>query len=729
MIRPIPAAALLAMCAASFAAPAAFHAGGDDVDELIAAIESARDEVEPDLIVRLAGQRSRKAADALISVYGRMGSIYMRREIVKALALFDGVAEAEQQALQRIMDVATDSQEPELREAALEALGRCEHLGKSLLEAIVDSAAEDDVREHAMRLHVARAVEADQAWYRKLYEKEKGRQKEKKADRKRREREREGEGPELLVYELKSVREMAFRAIQSSLKDEEVLEASEDSWRGVRGLALEEYHRRDPKKALRRAQEVFEDIDGDPGNRAVAARIMIAERGARAADTFIEYCGKFITPQALRYDLADLMAELGDAKIEARLSKLVGKGKEPYEKLWVLRALRKAQDPKLRKPLEKLLADKDDSVRIAAARVIGGRGELESLPALQKLIDKTESAEVIAAAVGAMSALRGTDPEWEGELLAYTGHEHSDVRNAALQQLGKDGRTEHMDVLAQALDHPSWSTRYAALLGLAHMRVKAVVPLIIARMPQETGRMLHEFADVLFDLTGQPFRTAVGNWKAWWQRDGAAFEVITAAELARRVAEEDERRLKQITNVKFFGIRIVSQRVVFVIDVSGSMNESLRAKYAGESGLTTRIDVAKRELQKCIDGLDSGALFNVITFAGDVSSWLDEGVTGSTSKSRDEARQWVERLGAGGATNLYDALRKAFDDPDVDTIFVLSDGEPTAGVETDQGVIREHVARWNEHRGIVINTISVGLDLPVLKWLAEDSSGKHMEFR
>ena len=42
-------------------------------------------------------------------------------------------------------------------------------------------------------------------------------------------------------------------------------------------------------------------------------------------------------------------------------------------------------------------------------------------------------------------------------------------------------------------------------------------------------------------------------------------------ELARLAAEEEERRLRQVTRVAFFGVRIESTRVTFVIDVSGSM--------------------------------------------------------------------------------------------------------------------------------------------------------------
>ena len=73
-------------------------------------------------------------------------------------------------------------------------------------------------------------------------------------------------------------------------------------------------------------------------------------------------------------------------------------------------------------------------------------------------------------------------------------------------------------------------------------------------------------------------------------------------------------------------------------------------------------------------------------------------------------------------------MKAAFDDPDVDTIYVLSDGEPTAGGVTDPHGIREDVQFWNKHRGVEIHTIAVGGSLEVLEWLAADSGGTYVRY-
>ena len=95
----------------------------------------------------------------------------------------------------------------------------------------------------------------------------------------------------------------------------------------------------------------------------------------------------------------------------------------------------------------------------------------------------------------------------------------------------------------------------------------------------------------------------------------------------------------------------------------------------------------------------------------------------------NKALRYVDKLEANGGTNLFDALELAFKDVDVDTIFVLSDGEPTAGSVRDPGSIRRLVASWNEQRQIRIHCIAIGGTLKLLEALAADSGGEYMQVR
>jgi uncharacterized protein with von Willebrand factor type A (vWA) domain len=155
------------------------------------------------------------------------------------------------------------------------------------------------------------------------------------------------------------------------------------------------------------------------------------------------------------------------------------------------------------------------------------------------------------------------------------------------------------------------------------------------------------------------------------------------------------------------------------------MEEDTRGQYVGESGLW-RLDVAKKELIRALEAMDLLSLYNIITFSSDVYPWQD-GVSELTEESLAEAITFVKKLRAGGGTNIYRAIEYGFEDSRVDTIFFLSDGEPTVGPVTDPYAIREAVARWNKHRGVTIHCIAVGGDLETLKWLAEDSGGTYVK--
>jgi Mg-chelatase subunit ChlD len=203
--------------------------------------------------------------------------------------------------------------------------------------------------------------------------------------------------------------------------------------------------------------------------------------------------------------------------------------------------------------------------------------------------------------------------------------------------------------------------------------------------------------------------------------------VISPEELSGKAEERERRRLTRQSSSEFFGIQIVSHRVIFVIDVSGSMVEQLRSERI-DGRKATRIEVVKREISDCIQELDQPAFFNIVTFNSGVTSWLKRGIVNAGKQSRDEALEYIQRLGSRGGTNIYEAMEAAFADPDVDTIFLLSDGEPTAGSVVDPQSIREVVRRWNISRHIQINTIAVGGTLEVLEWLASDSGGTYVKY-
>lgn len=692
-------------------------AAQDNLEGWLAELRRKTDDTDLSLIGKIADTRTRAAAEGLAAAYDVVVSILMRREIARALAQFEGAADAEQPAFEKLANIATGVEEAEVRDAALQGLGKSKRLGKHYLKKIVDSEAPDTVREPALREHVASAAPEDAAWYRHVWNL--------KAEQ------RKNADGTIQGAELNAIRELAFAGLANQLTEEELVEAlRKEQDPKIRRAAVAAMHSRKMGKTAEMAQWLLERVDFPGVDRAQAARILVESAGAKAVPIFLALAKKRdVTPEDLRQEMARLIGEIDDDAANKNLVKLIGKGK-PHERAFVLHAVQHIKDPKVLQLVRKELQEKEPEVRRAAAQTLAARRDAESLPALRALLQKSKDPADQSLAIETISTIEGRTPKWLGELQGLAASAERDVRNAALDQLALAVDAKFLPLLLSALEHPDWTTRLLAITAMPAQRDAAVIPKLIERLDKEQGRLRKAIAEALWKLTGQPFEENGTSWRSWWKEQGATFKVIAPEDLAKAANLREQRRLAERTHSgsKFFGIRIDSHRVIFILDTSGSMLESLYGKNYGKRG-ASRIDIAKQELSQSIKNLDEGALFNIIVFSNGVDRWLKNGISESTEPTRQAALTWVERLGAAGATNLYDALKLAFDDKDVDTIMLLSDGEPTSGEVVDPHRIREQVALWNKHRGVKIHTVAIGGNLEVLEWLAADSGGSHVRMR
>src|SRR6185436_9053163 len=105
-------------------------------------------------------------------------------------------------------------------------------------------------------------------------------------------------------------------------------------------------------------------------------------------------------------------------------------------------------------------------------------------------------------------------------------------------------------------------------------------------------------------------------------------------------------------------------------------------------GKMKRIDIVKNELMATIKGLKPDVKFNIISFSHVIKAWRPskQGLQPATGENRGDAIRWVSDLGANGATQTDDALKEAFANLDVNTIILLSDGQPMrANMKTGGG--------------------------------------------
>ena len=701
-----------------------------DAAGLTALLLQNKDDVDPELVRRLANLKTPEALAGLLRFYDSVASLYMRRIAVRSFALFDGVPDAEGNALQKLTDIATLSFEPELRETAIDELAGCNG-GRPFLAAMVASTADENVRERALRHHVSGARPEDVDWYLRIY---------RSGETKKRER---GKGEEALYPP--PLKEIAFEGLAASRTSEELVEDSEkraesssgsspySSFVFVRRRALEELAARRAPETEACAEKVFENREERPDVRLAAAQILLSERGAKFADRLFKAATRGEVPLELAFGIADLLIGVDDPGLRSQAVKGMTQG-GPQQKRFHLRMAAKIPDPKVDKALLDLAKDRDRVVVADALRAMGVRGNPTFVPRLQQVLKESEDVLLLGAAIESLNAIRGTDPEWRGELARLTASPAEVVRNSAIEALGKKKDAAQLEPLVKALSHPSWTTRLAAARGLADLHLAPGVGALCERIGLEEGRMVTELADILWRLTAQPFRADGKQWKRWWEKEGANFRFPTPEEFLKRQRERDVREEKQVSqsfrgvkvDSRFFGLRITSHQVAFVIDVSGSMEERLPGQEKSGQG-PSRMEVARKELVACLEALEAGTRFNILPFSSGVLPWKEEAVECSEA-TFTEAKEFVEGLGALGGTNIHGGLRAAFDDPTVDTIFFLSDGEPSVGDVIDPAAIREEVQAWNKERGVVIHTISIGDRFPLLEWLATDSGGKYRTY-
>src|SRR6185503_9273074 len=182
-------------------------------------------------------------------------------------------------------------------------------------------------------------------------------------------------------------------------------------------------------------------------------------------------------------------------------------------------------------------------------------------------------------------------------LLKLAGQYKPGLAIPALEALGELKAAEAIPVFEKALKAKDWPVRVAAIRALARLHRKESVDLLVERIDKEEGRMLAEIVDALRGLTGKPFGYAPGQWKEWW---ATAKETFLLPEKAQAVITS------QAGMTTYHGVPVVSNRMVFLVDISGSMSEL--------TGAETRMDQSRKELLRVLGQLGKDVQVNMIFF-------------------------------------------------------------------------------------------------------------------
>lgn len=420
-------------------------------------------------------------------------------------------------------------------------------------------------------------------------------------------------------------------------------------------------------------------------------RVLHLFRSFRSEEAFEEFAK---TVQSRRTPLARkklVLAAIGGMRLGASdvidvggdevLSKAAGQ-RDPVLQYYALTAMARRGGTFDTRLVRKLAGSKDPTVRHAALLV-------------QFLVDDEDANPIIAA--------QRQDPI---------------ARQAAAIGLGEMTDDDSLEALHGLMADDHRVVRAEAIRQIGGRRDVRSVPLLIDRIDREEGRMRADVRDALETITARDYGLNSDVWRRFWEAESDTFAVPAAEEVTKAREERAKTVEPNRSAAAFYGIDIVSEQFALAIDTSGSMN-------ANASTSQTRLEVAKEQLLRTLERLQDGVLFNIVPFAEGVRPMEDTLVTMAPDR-RASAIEFVERLRAVGGTNIFEALEAAFADERVDTIYLMTDGDPSVGPVTDAAQLREEVARWNVVRGIVIHCVAVGQDRSLLRGLAEDSGGRYI---
>lgn len=423
-------------------------------------------------------------------------------------------------------------------------------------------------------------------------------------------------------------------------------------------------------------------------------------------------------------------------KLRAKGIRAQVENKDQLHAIAVLRIL--AGHPSIEAKLELMRAcgSMPNELRVHAVNSMAKDAELDLVPTLVELLRDREPNIRIAACNAIGTAMQPHTDETLGKEPSGEAAKQKDLAIKKLESL--------------LVRDKIWQVRSAAAFSLASMRCKAVIPSLIKGLAAELRRKKDPWAmDVrlhrlLEGLTGQSVaRGGIAPWKVFWKQEGASFQV-------RPKTKPGEAKKENSRYDKFFDLTIESDRVLFVLDFSGSMAEpaNLKADGTTQGGgtpvETTKAELVVTELKKLVMSLPDGALCNFVVFSDDVRIWRAEGNRPALVKLDDESRDdlmgnFLDGLRPNGPTNLYEALQTAlgfggrglydkYYGAGFDTLYVITDGAPTAGPVTDKQEIRKRVREANGLRKIAIHCITFGdqNDTGFLKPMAEENGGRHI---
>jgi hypothetical protein len=362
------------------------------------------------------------------------------------------------------------------------------------------------------------------------------------------------------------------------------------------------------------------------------------------------------------------------------------------------------------------LADREVDVRRAAYEtLLGWKDDAQVGDFLLKNLKR----EAIPTAVPVLAVLLASDlPETQERLRKFLetwlakSKEGTLIVGAVADELGLRGDVQSFATLKKLSQQKCFANffgcRRAVVQAMINFRTTESVEALLALLPKVDGEVRGDIVRYLEEISHEHFGCGAKAWQAWWKEHSKGFTFPN-----RAVATIGTVTIPQ-GGRSYYGLPLYARRVVFVIDISGSM--------AGP-----RLAMAQRELTSVVGSLPEDASLGLVAFSTRVLPWRKE-LAVATQANKQDAYRFINRLFAKGSTATYDALELAFH-YDAEAIYLLSDGDPNSGKIVDPAGIIMAISGPNRGRRVSIYTIGIapgaaeGANELFMKTLAEQNFG------
>ncbi|GAB4150933.1 MAG: hypothetical protein Fur0037_19620 [Planctomycetota bacterium] len=394
----------------------------------------------------------------------------------------------------------------------------------------------------------------------------------------------------------------------------------------------------------------------------------------------------------------------------------------------------------LRSVLERQLGVPEPVLRLAAAEGLGWLGDAAGAGALADALSREREENVLLAEVGALRSLfapfarKPEKPKEPGDPAAGDPKPGDSTagRDGASAVAAAPAESARLAVRAAiaALGRASWRLDMEICALLSDLRSGEAIPALIDVLqrfkdhPEEvqsgrlSGLLLHRAHELLVELTGAVFpQDQPERWRELWESEKESLTAMVEK------ARPREHKSEGTASKGFFGIPVQGTRVLFVIDLSGSMNFPMHGYRTASPGskppeAETRLDYAKREIERAVRDMPENSFFNFVTYNGNPKSkqWMKDLVQ-ATSSNKERALKFLRAMRADGGTNMWSGLEVGIRmkslvygdryETNVDEMFLVSDGAPNLGDVTDPVEILRLVTETNRFSRLRINTIFI----------------------